>query len=657
MVLSTHVGLLGALVAGVFAAPLEAPSMEPRQASNAQTRPRRLLGSSFGGPSFNVANPVHNATFDYVVVGGGNAGLPLAVRLAEGGHTVAVIEGGSFSEIGNSNYSQVPLYAPAFSSSDPNGVSPMVDWNFTTTPQYGEKGHTPLYPRGKTLGGSSTRNYMSYHMGTNGSYKQWAELVGDDSYEFDHFSSWFHKSLNFTPPSPYRFANATPSYAKDLLQDTQGPLRVTFGAYGWAFSTWVKNAFNSVGLTSRTDGFTTGSLFGNSYQLLTVDASTMTRDSSETSFLDRIGLANPNLIVYPSTLGKRILFDGKKRATGVEVDFGGLPLTLYARNEVIVSAGAFQSPQLLMVSGVGPSDTLQKFNIPVVANLPGVGQNMWDHVLGGISYRVNVVTTSHILPQGDYATNALQQYLSDEPHGPYASLGSDLLAFEKLPQKYRARLSKRTQQDLANFPSDWPELEFFTISGYSGPSETFLGGPGGLDFGTIDVGLVAPFSRGNVTIRSADMADKPLVNPNWLADPRDQEVVVQGWHRLREIWGAANLQPVLIGQEYYPGIANTTTDAQILDHIQSTFGSVYHASCTCKMGVKSDPMAVLDSHARVYGVQGLRVVDASSFPLLPPGHPQATVCEYRSRKRLHCHAQALQTDSISSRCSRRENRR
>ncbi|MCJ1330238.1 hypothetical protein MMC10_006921 [Thelotrema lepadinum] len=594
-------------------------------AAIALAAPRRLLGSSFGAPAFDIYDPSHNATFDYVVLGGGTAGIPVAVRLAEAGYTVALVEGGSFYEIGNSNFSQIPVYCPAFSGPDPTWVSPQVDWNLTTVPQTGEDDQVKLYPRGKTLGGSSARNYLAYHFGTNGSYQQWADAVGDDSYKMENFAHYLHKGVNFTKPSESRAANATTYFSENLLQDTQGPLQVTFGAYAWAFSTWARKALEQVGMADRLDGFTNGGLFGNSYVLQSEDGTTYTRDSSETSYLQKLGLNNSNLIVYPSTLGKRVLFDSNKTAIGAEVDFAGVPLTLYARKEVIVSGGVFQSPQLLMVSGIGPKSTLDQYNIPVLFDLAGVGQNLWDHVIGGISYRVNVVTISHLQADPAFQQNALQEYLADTVSGPYTTFGSDLFAFEKLPSQYRQKLSNTTQVALQQFADDWPNLEFLVDSRYVGTQPGFTGSPDGLDYGSITVALVSPLSRGNVTIQSADTADKPIINPNWLGDVRDQEVAIQAWRRLQEIFNTSSIQPVLIGPEAYPGLANTTTDAQILAHIKANFGTVMHGSCTCKMGQSNDTMAVLDSRARVYGVQGLRVVDASAFPLLPPGHPQATI--------------------------------
>jgi choline dehydrogenase len=148
----------------------------------------------------------------------------------------------------------------------------------------------------------------------------------------------------------------------------------------------------------------------------------------------------------------------------------------------------------------------------------------------------------------------------------------------------------------------------------------------GYDYATILTALVAPLSRGSVTISSADAAVLPVINPGWLTSTVDQEVAVAAYKRARAAFAAPVMQSVLIGPEYYPGSA-VQTDAQILAQIRKDAMTVWHASCTCAMGVSSNPAAVIDSHARVFGVKSLRVVDASSFPLLPPGHPQSTICE------------------------------
>lgn len=475
------------------------------------------------------------------------------------------------------------------------------------------------YARGKALGGSSARHFLTYQIGPKGAYQRWADQVGDQAYSWDRFLPYFQKSQDFSTPHD-RPANATPAYDTATLK-RGGPLSLTFAPYAMAFSSWAQGALAAIGV-KPISGFTSGSVLGSSYQLLTL-SKTSVRESSETAFLQKTGLHRPNLVIYASVMAQKIFFDGTK-ANGVLISMNGIPFKLTAKKEVIVSAGAFQSPQLLMVSGIGPKDTLSKYGIPVVKDLAGVGQNMEDHVLGGPAYRVNVLTTS-AMADPVFAGKQAQQYLTFNT-GMLTGVGADLLAFEKLPNTLTAQLPSSVQADLARLPADWPDIEFFPTSAYYGDQVNFRteGPVDGFNYATVAVALSAPLSRGSVSIDAADMDSPPVINPNWLTHPTDQAVAVAGWKRARSVF--QNMRGVLLGPEYWPG-ANVTTDDQILRQVRQSFGTVFHASCTCKMGIASDPMAVVDSKARVFGVSALRIVDASSFALLPPGHPQATICE------------------------------
>ena len=217
---------------------------------------------------------------------------------------------------------------------------------------------------------------MAYQRGSKKSYRMWADLVGDDSYRWDSFLPYFKKSLQFTPPdAAKRAANATAEYDPASLGNSNGPLSVTFSNYAQAIASWVQKGLSEIGI-KPIKGFTSGELLGSSYVMQAIQAKTQTRESSETAFLQP-ALQRTNLIVFSQSLAKKIVFDEKKSATGVLVDTDGKKYTLSAKNEVIVSAGAFRSPQLLMVSGVGPSDVLQRYGIPVVADRAGVGRDMW----------------------------------------------------------------------------------------------------------------------------------------------------------------------------------------------------------------------------------------------------------------------------------------
>ncbi|KAJ0107298.1 hypothetical protein J7T55_015763 [Diaporthe amygdali] len=587
------------------------------------------LGSSFGIPG-------DDATFDYVVVGGGNSGLTLATRLAQQqSGRVAVVEAGGFYEISNGNLSQVPATDGAFAGTGEKDWQPLIDWGFMTTPQTGAYNLSIHYTRGKTLGGSSARNYMVYQRGTAASYKMWADAVGDQSYAFENFLPWFEKSVKFTPPNQeLRFANGTPEYDPTVMggKDNQGMLSVTFSHYVQAFGTWATRGLQELGFPIIPN-FQSGDLLGQSYGMFTINAETMERDSAETAFL-RPALAYPNYMVYTQALVKKILFDGN-RATGVLVDTEGFEYVLSATKEVIVAAGAFQSPQLLMVSGIGPADTLEAHGIPVIANLSGVGQGMQDHIYYGPSYRVNAPTMS-ALQDPAFAAQAAEEYWNHAA-GMYTNPTTDAIGWEKVPDSLRNTFSNSTLAKLAKYPDDWPELEYIGLSGYLGwQTDSRRGDPrDGYNYASLAPALVMPFSRGTVSIASADMADAPLIDPGFLTDEADVEVAIAGYKRAREFWNTDAMRPFLVSDnpEAFPG-TNITTDAQILDIIKRSYNTVYHASCTCAMGKPDDEMAVVDTQARVYGVEGLRVVDASTFPLLPPGHPMSTV--YALAEKIAC---------------------
>ena len=454
--------------------------------------------------------------------------------------------------------------------------------------------------------------------------------MGDQSYTWDNFLPFFQKSCNYTPYNPTLYNSTILHQPPGVFDPAGGPLEVSFSNYADAFGTWAQKAFTAVGMHIQ-DGLNAGVLNGSAYSTLTIDPRNGYRSSSESSFLQAALQNGTAPMIYKNSLARKILFNGTT-ATGVLVTTAGpygippLNYTLTARKEVIVCAGAFQSPQLLMVSGIGPQTTLQQHNIPAIKNLAGVGQNMWDHVLFGANRRVNVLTASASLNSPVVAAKLAAQFRTNGS-GPLAAFGAGYYGWEALPQPYRSNLSSTALAALATFPSDWPELEWLPISAYLGyqTNRQTEDPRDGYNYATINPGIISPLSRGNVTISSADMSDPPILNPNWLSDPTDQEVAIQGFKRSREIWNVLIESNVTVGTtEYLPGL-NVTSDADILTYIQASLMTIYHAAATCKMGSPNDTMAVLDSQARVYGTQNLRVVDASSFPFLPPGHPQATI--------------------------------
>ncbi|RDW57068.1 GMC oxidoreductase [Coleophoma cylindrospora] len=564
-------------------------------------------------------------SYDYIIVGGGTAGLTMAARLSEDPTvTVAVIEAGTLIEIVDPLLN-TPGTDAFYVGSNPADTNPLVDWNFVTTAQTGAAGRSVHYARGRCLGGTSARNYMIYQRGTTETYQKWADAVGDQSYTFPSLFPYFTKSIKFTPPGPSRAANASTEYNATAFSASGGPVDVSYANYASPFSSWVKGSLNEIGIADAPD-FNSGSLLGAQYCSSTIDPSNQTRESSRTAFYDATVQTRQNLKVYMATTAQKVLFDATKKATGVLAKSLGVNFTINVNKEVIMSAGAFQSPQLLMLSGIGPAATLQKFGIPVLSNLTGVGQNMWDHVFFGPSYRVKVETSTRLANDPTYFLAQLIGPYSIEKQGVLTSPNCDYLGFEKVPAVSRNSFSPAAQADLATFPEDWPEIEYLSASGYVGDFSSLPADQprDGYQYATILASLVAPLSRGSVTLASANADDLPIINPNWLTSATDQAVAIAAYKRLRQAFASKYMAPVLIGGEYFPG-PSVQTDAQILDTIQKTLLTVWHAACTNKMGQASDPMAVVDNNAKVFGVTGLRVVDASAFALLPPGHPQSTV--------------------------------
>lgn len=500
----------------------------------------------------------------------------------------------------------------------------MIDWGIVSVPQTGLGNRTVAYPAGKTFGGSSARNILAYQRATKGSFQKWTDEVDDQSYVWDMIFPFFTKSVNFTPPNYYkRGVDSTISYNTNAYNISGGPLHASYSNYFLPSSSYVRSAFRKLGLQGIA-GLNNGELLGYAEVTASIDPVAQTRSSSETSFLQAALAEIPsnNFQVYEQTLARRILFNANKTATGVMVStkpaWGlGRDYVLSAGREVILSCGAFRSPQMLMVSGIGPSSTLESFSVPVIVDSPGVGQNLQDQPFFGPAYRVNVTTQSRLTFDAPFAAGATMEYLANQT-GPLANPGTNFIGWEKLPESYRGNFTPSTAADLASFPADWPELELIPIA--ASLFATFNDTANYVAFG---IGMMTHTSRGNVTINSTNTEDNPILTLNYFATETDRQLAIQGFKRAREL---AQATGITVGEEASPGLV-VQSDDEIMRFIESAVAPFHHASCTCKMGTKADKMAVIDSSARVLGVNGLRVVDASAFPFLPPGHCQSAVCK------------------------------
>lgn len=267
----------------------------------------------------------------------------------------------------------------------------------------------------------------------------------------------------------------------------------------------------------------------------------------------------------------------------------------------------------LTILGIGPAETLKKHGIHVVSDLPGVGQNLWDQILFPVETGFNTLSSAQLEANPETNNIALEEYYKDAS-GPYSTPGA-YISFEKIPEKLRSNFSREAKSALDWFPSDWPEIEYVGASTINA---------NGITQGVCTALLVAPVSRGSVTLASSQFHVPPKIDMGWLTHTADREVAVAALKRCREAFASPDVASVVTGPEVAPG-PSVQTDDEILAYIQNAVSPIFHALGTCAMGKRGDRNAVVDVHGRVFGVHNLRVVDSSIFPISPPGHPQSTV--------------------------------
>ncbi|KAI4160593.1 MAG: hypothetical protein LQ342_005614 [Letrouitia transgressa] len=549
----------------------------------------------------------------FKVVGGGTAGITLASRLAQNSSlSVAIIEAGGFYEVDNGNYSVLPgLWAsePFLTSTEIFPPQPLIDWGLVTAPQTGALNRKIHYARGKTLSGSSAINAMAYHRGTSGSYNRWASVVGDGSYTFANILPYFKKSCDFHPPdyNKRQILNATVKYDPSAFDTNGGPLEVSYSNWVDPALTWFERALVAIGLPINAKGFNSGSLTGTSWIPSTIDPRIGERSSSESSFLQQ-AIEDSNFFLYTQAQATKILFNSTT-AYGVNVTTRDVSYAISARKEVIISSGVFHSPQLLMLSGIGPRSTLEKYAIPVLVDLPGVGQNLQDQPTFGIAHAIEIPVQRQLVQEPKAQIQLIQNAT-----GPLSSLNG-LIAFEKVPRPFRSNFSSVALESLDKLSADWPEIEYLTSTTEA---------PDGSSVGIIAAALSAPLSRGKVTITSSEISSPPAIDLGWYTDVAnaDTQVAIAAFKRIRQAFN--KISNITAGPELSPG-PTVQSNQEILTYIRNTSIPLYHAGATCAMGRRNDFRAVVDGHGRVYGVQNLRVVDLSAVPFVPPGHPQATV--------------------------------
>jgi choline dehydrogenase len=520
----------------------------------------------------NNNSPHDVAEFDYVVVGAGSAGCVLANRLsADGRHSVLLLEAGPK----DSNFwIHVPIgYGKLFKDK-------RVNWMYQTEPEPGLGGRQVFQPRGKVLGGSSSINGLLYVRGQHEDYDRWRQL-GNVGWGFDDVLPYFKKAEN-------QIRGA------DQYHSTGGPLSVSDWRHHDPLSEAFVKAAVEAGIPFNPD-FNGATQEGAGFFQTTTQRGR--RASSAFCYL-RPARGRTNLCVETDALAQRVTFEGP-RARSIEYRQNGVVRRARARREILLSSGAYNSPQLLQLSGVGPGDLLKQHGIDVVLDAAGVGHDLQDHLQVRLVMRcAQKVTLNDIVASPLRSALAGAQYAAFRKGALTIAAGTSGAFFKTSPRLATPDI----QIHFIPFSTDKMGEKLHAFSGF-----------------TASVCQLRPESRGSLKIRSADPAVPPEIRINYLATETDRSAFIDGIRILRDILARPALKPFVVS-EAYPG-SDKASDEDILDYCRKTGSTVYHPTSTCRMG--NDPLAVVDQRLRVRGIGGLRVVDASVMPDLMSGNTNA----------------------------------
>ncbi len=522
--------------------------------------------------------------FDYIIVGGGSSACVVAARLVTSGARVLLLERGPDKA---NPIMHIPAGYMKFLAKD----TYLAMHQTKPQPQLGGRG--PIVPQGKVLGGGSTVNAMVYMRGQAADFDLWNELVTAPGSNND--GSWSYKDL-----LPYFKAQENNDHLGGEFHGVGGPLKIShLGHTSPMTRTYVKT-LQGMGIPYNPD-FNGADQFGVGFMQHTIDWKTRKRSSAVDAFLAPV-MNNPKLTIETGATVTRIRMDGD-RVVAVDYVQGGGRKTAEAGVEVILAAGAYQTPKLLMISGIGPEEHLKQHGIATKLALPGVGKNLQDH------YECPVVAT----------TKGAFGYYKQDRGWPMIKAGLQYLMFKSGPASTTGVETCAFYDPDGN--NDRPTIQMFCVPTVYLDRDVMGTDPG--DGVTINSLLLRPKARGSVTLSSSDPFANPIVDTQIFGHPDDLKLTMAGFRFARQVLAESPMRD-LIDKEIFPG-AEVTSDEAIAAHCKRTVKTGYHPVGTCKMGHEGDPDAVLDTKLNVRGTRGLRVIDASLMPTIVSGNTNAAV--------------------------------
>ncbi|KAF9691236.1 hypothetical protein EKO04_010847 [Ascochyta lentis] len=588
---------------------------------------RRLLAVAaitiFAQPSlavrtFTSPEQLPTTEYDFVVVGGGTAGLVVASRLSEQANiTVLVVEAGG-------NDREFPDAEVLFLASRLQHTG--ADWNYTTTPQEGYNNRSISFERGHVLGGSSTVNYMAYNRASNNVYDRWANITGDVSWSWSALKPYYLKNSRLVAPADGR------DYADEVIESAHGngPIEVSVPGNPYPLDRKAVEASRNLGgRYAFNQDLNAGDFVGFSWSQSSI--ANWKRSSAATAYLHPLidncqgnrSTCRDNLTILLNTQVTRLLSASDVHscpsivAAEIAQSSTSKQVRVTAHKELVLSAGVIGTPKILMQSGIGPVSTLSSLNISTLVDLPSVGQNLTDHPLNALYFAVNANTTVDTIMQNPAVMEQALQTWNDTHRGPLTNSASNIIAMLRLPQN--ATIFDTVSDPAAGPLSGNEELLF--AEGFVPLANIPMPSTG--NYISVLSIVTSPTSRGEVTLNSSDLFAPPIINPNYLTSEFDQYAAVQAMKDAFTVLGTKAFEGY-VGAPYGP-LANLTSDEDYVQYVRQHAVTINHGTGTAKMAPYGADWGVVNPDLTLKGASGLRIVDASVFPEIPECHTMAPV--------------------------------